>query len=79
MAVVSHAALLGTSESIHPCADYRELIEGFDLAKLSRAPARFDEAELKHLNARLLHMLPYEAVKDRLGGGVEVFWNCGPR
>ena len=43
MAVVSHAALLGTSDSIHPCADYKELVDGFDLAKLSRAPARFDE------------------------------------
>ena len=76
MAVVSHAALLGTSESIHPCADYRELVESFDLAKLSRAPARFDEAELKHLNARLLHTLPHEAVRERLGGAPEAFWNA---
>ena len=74
MAVVSHAALLGTSDSIHPCADYKELVDGFDLAKLSRAPARFDEAELNHLNAKLLHMLPWEAVKDRLGYGSEAFW-----
>ena len=74
MAVVSHAALLGTSDSIHPCTDYKELVDGFDLAKLSRAPARFDEAELNHLNAKLLHMLPWEAVKDRLGYGSEVFW-----
>ena len=74
MAVVSHAALLGTSDNIHPCANYAELIDGFDLAKLSRAPARFDEAELAHLNAKLLHHLPWEAVKDRLGYGSEVFW-----
>ena len=74
MAVVSHAALLGTSDAIHPCADYKELVEGFDLAKLSRAPARFDEAELNHLNAKLLHMLPWAAVKDRLGYGNEAFW-----
>jgi glutamyl-tRNA synthetase len=74
MAVVSIAALLGTSDSIHPCADYRELVEGFDLAKLSRAPARFDEAELNHLNAKLLQLLPWEAVKDRLGYGSEAFW-----
>lgn len=74
MAVVSHAALLGTSESIHPCADYRELVEGFDLGKLSRAPARFDEAELRHLNARLLHGLPWTAVRERLGFGSETFW-----
>jgi glutamyl-tRNA synthetase len=74
MAVVSHAALLGTSDSIHPCADYKELVVGFDLAKLSRSPARFDEAELNHLNAKLLHMLPWDAVKDRLDYGNEAFW-----
>jgi glutamyl-tRNA synthetase len=74
MAVVSHAALLGTSENIHPCMDYKELIEGFDLAKLSRAPARFDEAELRSLNARLLHITPWETVKDRLEYGSETFW-----
>jgi glutamyl-tRNA synthetase len=74
MAVVSIAALLGTSDSIHPCADYKELVDGFDLAKLSRAPARFDEAELNHLNAKLLHMLPWDAVKERLDYGSEAFW-----
>ena len=75
MAVVSHAALLGTSDNIHPCPDYKELVDGFDLAKLSRAPARFDEEELKHLNARLLHITPWDKVKDRLGFGSEAFWN----
>ncbi len=74
MAVVSHAALLGTSDNIHPCADYSELVEGFDLAKLSRAPGKFDEAELNQLNAKLLHHLPWDAVKDRLGYGSEAFW-----
>ena len=74
MAVVSHAALLGTSDNIHPCADQQELVDGFDLGKLSRAPARFDEAELAHLNAKLLHMLPWDLVKDRLPGLTEEFW-----
>ena len=74
MAVVSHAALLGTSDNIHPCADYAELVEGFALDKLSRAPARFDEAELLHLNAKLLHSLPFEAVSARLAGVSEAFW-----
>ncbi len=78
MAVVSHAALLGTSDNIHPCTDYTELIEGFDLAKLSRSPARFDEAELVALNAKLLHMTPFAVVKDRLAaqspGLSEAFW-----
>ena len=79
MAVVSHAALLGTSDNIHPCADYAELVEGFDLHKLSRAPARFDEAELAHLNAKLLHHLPWEAVKDRLAYGARSLLAGHPR
>ena len=74
MAVVSHAALLGTSDNIHPCADYSELVDGFALDKLSRAPARFDEAELLHLNAKLLHHLPWDAVKDHLPEDSEAFW-----
>jgi glutamyl-tRNA synthetase len=74
MAVASLAALLGTSDNIHPCADYQELADGFALDKLSRAPARFDEAELAQLNAKLLHHLPWEAVKDRLPGATEAFW-----
>lgn len=74
MAVVSHAALLGTSDAIHPCSDYRELVASFDLAKLSRAPARFDPAELRQLNARLLHNLPWAAVSDRLPDASEAVW-----
>jgi glutamyl-tRNA synthetase len=74
MAVVSHAALLGTSDNIHPCMDYKELVEGFDLHKISRAPGRFDEAELATLNAKLLHMLPWDAVKSRLPDQTEAFW-----
>ena len=74
MAVVSHAALLGTSDNIHPCADYRELVEGFALEKLSRAPARFDEQELAHLNAKLLHHLPWDVVREQLPGDTEAFW-----
>jgi glutamyl-tRNA synthetase len=75
MAVVSYAALLGTSDNIHPCADYAELVASFGLDKLSRAPARFDERELANLNAKLLHTTPWTAVKDRLPpGSSEVFW-----
>ena len=77
MTVVSHAALLGTSDAVTPHADMGELIEGFDLSKLSRAPARFDEHELAALNARLLHELPFDAVSDRLPeGSTEAFWKA---
>jgi glutamyl-tRNA synthetase len=74
MAVVSHAALLGTSDNIHPCADVQELVDGFDLSKISRAPGRFDEKDLNQLNAKLLHMLPWDSVKHRMPGQTEAFW-----
>jgi glutamyl-tRNA synthetase len=55
-------------------------VETFDLGKLSRSPGRFDVTELKALNAKLLHHLPYDAVADRLEaagvpGGKE-FWEA---
>ncbi len=74
MAVVSLTALVGTSDNIHPCTDIQELVAGFDLGKLSRAPARFDEAELATLNAKLLHMTPWADVAARLPYADEAFW-----
>jgi glutamyl-tRNA synthetase len=51
-----------------------------DLSHISRGPAKFDEAELDQLNARLVHDMPYEAVRERLAqmgiGGGEAFWNA---
>jgi glutamyl-tRNA synthetase len=80
MAVVSHAALLGTSDAIVPHQHMESLVEGFDLSKLSRAPARFDEAELTSLNAKLLHSVPYEEVAHELRAlGIEdgrQFWEA---
>lgn len=66
MAVASHAALVGTSDAIAPRAHLSDLAETFDLGKLSRSPGRFDVEELKALNAKLLHHLPYAAVAGRL-------------
>ncbi len=42
------------------------LVEGFRLESLGRAAARFDLEELKALNSRVLHILPYSAVRERL-------------
>ena len=80
MAVVSHAALLGTSESIAPYQDIQDLVKIFNISKMSRAPARFDIEEVKTLNAKLLHETPLSAVADRLAAmGVEAdedFWQA---
>lgn len=77
MSVVSHAALVGTSDAIAPHRSMDELAEMFDLSKISTAPARFGVDELKNLNAKLLHDLPYEDIENRLSDsrkGGEEFW-----
>ncbi|NNJ77214.1 MAG: glutamate--tRNA ligase [Anderseniella sp.] len=80
MAVVSHGALIGTSEAIEPHTEMGTLLEAFDLSKLSRAPGRFDMAELENLNARIVHQLSYDDVRERLAGmgadGGEGFWRA---
>ena len=65
-ALRSLLARLGTSQPVEPLVDAVPLIEGFDFAHFGRAPARFDEAELHGVNAKILHQLPFEAVADRL-------------
>lgn len=78
MAINSHAALIGTSDAIAPHASLDSLVAGFDFAKLSRSPSRFDTAELEALNAKLLHTQPYVHVKAKLGSlgcdGGEALW-----
>lgn len=78
LAVMTHASLIGTSEALQPKTNLAELAALFDFGKVSRAPARFDPAELRALNAKLLQALPYAAVRDRLTvigvGGGEAFW-----
>jgi glutamyl-tRNA synthetase len=78
MAVASYTALIGTSDPIEAHDNLDDLAQLFGFEKISSAPARFDVEELKGLNARLLHKLPFEAVSERLkalgvDGGPE-FW-----
>ncbi|MFT8736756.1 MAG: glutamate--tRNA ligase [Zymomonas mobilis] len=64
-------ARIGTSDPVEVISDLSSLVENFDFSHFSRAPARFDMAELKHLNARILHITPYEQVSDRLPEGMD--------
>ncbi|MBN9669945.1 glutamate--tRNA ligase [Roseibium aggregatum] len=79
MAVASLAVLTGTSQAVEPVPAMEQLVEKFDLSNVSRSSAKFDPEELKSLNARLVHDLPFEAVRDRLASlGIdptETFWN----
>ncbi|MEY4270590.1 MAG: hypothetical protein RLZZ58_1806, partial [Pseudomonadota bacterium] len=69
MAIVALLARLGTSDPVEPVTDVTALIERIDFAHFGRAPARFDEDELALLNAKILHLTPYEAVAQRLPAG----------
>ncbi|MEM9170939.1 MAG: glutamate--tRNA ligase family protein, partial [Pseudomonadota bacterium] len=65
-AVTSLLARLGTSEPVVPERSLAALAEGFSFADAGRAPARFDDAELRALSAKILHETPYDDVRERL-------------
>ncbi|KFG88469.1 Glutamate--tRNA ligase [Sphingobium herbicidovorans NBRC 16415] len=71
IALLALLARLGTSMPIEPVTELQPLIDSFDFAHFGRAPARFDEAELAALNQKIVHMLPYGAVSDRLPEGMD--------
>lgn len=70
-AIVALLARLGTSDPVEPVVDPAPLVAGFDFARFGRAPARFDDAELAGVNARIVHQLPHAAVADRLPSGMD--------
>lgn len=80
MAVASLAATLGMSQATNVHDSMSELMAGFDITRLSRAPVYFNEKELEAFNARLLQRLPYESVAERLiamgVGGNAAFWKA---
>lgn len=65
-ALVAKLARIGTSQPVEPLVHAAPLIDSFDFAAFGRAPARFDLAELEALNARIVHQLGFETVRDRL-------------
>jgi glutamyl-tRNA synthetase len=80
LALASYVATLGTSDPVAPYSSLEDLAAAFDLGKLSRAPARFDPNELRLLNAKLLQLLSFDAVAERLRAmgveGGEAFWEA---
>ncbi|WP_420337999.1 glutamate--tRNA ligase [Roseibium sp.] len=80
MAVCSLAVLTGTSQAVEAVPSMDALVEKFDLTSVSRSSAKFDPEDLKGLNARLVHEMPYADAKGRLDemgvGGGEAFWTA---
>jgi glutamyl-tRNA synthetase len=77
-AITSLLAKLGTADPVEPVRDLAALAQSFDFDRVGRAPARFDEAELEALNAKLLHETPFSDVEARLRdmGVNEAIWNA---
>jgi glutamyl-tRNA synthetase len=81
LALVALLARLGTGAPIEPVTALDELVEGFDLGRFGKAPARFDPSELAGLSARTLHVMPFERARARLaaaglGDADTAFWNA---
>ena len=76
MAVAAYLAKIGTSDAIEPRLTLDELAREFDFAKIGRAPAHFDSEELNMLNARTLHLLPYDAARLQPMGISESLWQA---
>lgn len=71
MALIALLARIGTSDPVEPVTSLEALLDRFDFSRFGRAPARFDEAELASLNARILHQTDHAAVADRLPGDMD--------
>ncbi|MEO0550022.1 MAG: glutamate--tRNA ligase [Pseudomonadota bacterium] len=79
LAIVSLLGKLGTSDNVEIRASLAQLAEEFEFSKIGRSPARFDEEELKSLNASLTHSMSFDEVKERLAvlapeAANETFW-----
>lgn len=86
MAVASLAVLTGSSQTVEAVPVMADLCSRFDLASISRSSAKFDPEDLNGLNAKLVHDMSFDQVRDRLlSMGINVqepFWlavrgNCG--
>lgn len=76
-AIIALLARLGTSLPVEPIGNMSELLETFDLASFSRAPAKFDDLELERINTAMVHQMDYDMVKDRLPKGMgEAAWHA---
>jgi glutamyl-tRNA synthetase len=77
IALIALLARIGTSDPVEPFVESAPLIASFDFTRFGRAPARFDEQELAQINHKIIHMLSFAAVRDRLPAGMtEAAWNC---
>ena len=79
IAITSHLGRIGTSDPLEVAPSVEALGETFAFSKMGRSPARYDEEDLKRLNAQALHAMDYTTAQPRLveqGCDLgEPFWN----
>lgn len=80
MAINSLLSRLGSSDPIEPFLSLNDLVSQFEIQKFARSTPKFDVHELEHLNAKLLHMMPYDLACQRfedhhISGISEILWD----
>lgn len=78
LAIAIVATLTGTSLAVEPYENLDAIAARLDFSMISHGAARFDDAELDTLNARILHAMPYAEAASRLsslGLEGEAMWN----
>lgn len=78
LAVAALATLTGSSDNVHAVRSLAELGALFDLAHVSRNPARFNPADLATLTHRTLALLEFDEVRERLAAHEVVGHKAGP-
>ncbi len=79
LAITSHLAKIGTSDTLEAAPSLEALVDGQDFDKMGRAPARYDFDDLMRLNAGVLQAMPYADAQPRLKAVSadlgELFWD----
>ncbi|HYN38702.1 MAG TPA: glutamate--tRNA ligase family protein, partial [Rhodospirillales bacterium] len=66
LALTSYLARLGTGDPAQAAASLDALAAAFDIARYGRATPKFDESQLAHINAQVLHASDWPAMAPRL-------------
>ncbi len=66
MSIINLLAQIGTSKAGNIYDNIEHLVEGFDLKNFSKSSTNYDLGELNIINQKLLKILPFNIVKERL-------------
>lgn len=66
LAINSLLAKLGTSDAIGPHISLKGILAEFDIHKFGRATPKLDPADLWQMNEKILQILPFDQIKERL-------------